>query len=383
MTEASDAAGLVISPPPASGAWRPGDPVGRRQFFALRRRPALRRSRAAARSTTVDVAYETWGELDADGEQRHARLPRLTGDSHAAGPVGRGHRRPAGGRASIGPGLADRHRPLLRRVRQRARRLPGLDRPGVDRAVDRPAATARASRWSRSATWCAPRPRLADHLGDRALARVVGGSMGGMQVLEWGVMYPGPGAVARRRSPRARQATAQQIALGSDRAPGDRARPEVARRRLLRRRARRRPARGPGHRPHDRPDHVPQRRRVHRPVRPRARSSRSPDGFELWQRFEVERYLDYHGDKLVRRFDANSLPADQQGDGPARHRPRPGRARGGAGAHRASRCCTIGISSDMLYPTYQQQQIRDVLARPRAATPSTSRSTARTATTPS
>ncbi len=27
---------------------------------------------------------------------------------------------------------------------------------------------------------------------------------------------------------------------------------------------------------------------------------------DLWQRFEVERYLDYHGDKLVRRFDANS-----------------------------------------------------------------------------
>ena len=33
----------------------------------------------------------------------------------------------------------------------------------------------------------------------------------------------------------------------------------------------------------------------------------SIDGtFEMWQRFEVERYLEYHGDKLVRRFDANS-----------------------------------------------------------------------------
>ena len=29
-------------------------------------------------------------------------------------------------------------------------------------------------------------------------------------------------------------------------------------------------------------------------------------GFGLWQRFEVERYLEYHGDKLVRRFDTNS-----------------------------------------------------------------------------
>ena len=29
-------------------------------------------------------------------------------------------------------------------------------------------------------------------------------------------------------------------------------------------------------------------------------------GFSLWQRFQVERYLDYHGTKLTRRFDANS-----------------------------------------------------------------------------
>ena len=30
------------------------------------------------------------------------------------------------------------------------------------------------------------------------------------------------------------------------------------------------------------------------------------DRFTLWQRFDVEGYLDYHGAKLARRFDANS-----------------------------------------------------------------------------
>ena len=30
------------------------------------------------------------------------------------------------------------------------------------------------------------------------------------------------------------------------------------------------------------------------------------EGLELWQRFEVERYLDHHGEKLIRRFDTNS-----------------------------------------------------------------------------
>ena len=30
------------------------------------------------------------------------------------------------------------------------------------------------------------------------------------------------------------------------------------------------------------------------------------DTFGLWQQFEVERYLEYHGERLVHRFDANS-----------------------------------------------------------------------------
>ena len=34
--------------------------------------------------------------------------------------------------------------------------------------------------------------------------------------------------------------------------------------------------------------------------------------FTLWQRFDVEGYLDYHGAKLVRRFDANSYLAISQ-----------------------------------------------------------------------
>ena len=34
--------------------------------------------------------------------------------------------------------------------------------------------------------------------------------------------------------------------------------------------------------------------------------ARLGDTFGLWQQFEVERYLEHHGTKLVRRFDANS-----------------------------------------------------------------------------
>jgi homoserine O-acetyltransferase len=84
------------------------------------------------------------------------------------------------------------------------------------------------------------------------------------------------------------------------------------------------------------------------------------DGLDLWQRFEVERYLDYHGDKLVRRFDTNSYLII----GKAMDLHDLGRGRSGLAAAMArvsSPALVMGISSDILYPTYQQRQIHDLL----------------------
>ena len=89
-------------------------------------------------------------------------------------------------------------------------------------------------------------------------------------------------------------------------------------------------------------------------------ADRDGGGFELWQRFEVERYLDYHGDKLVRRFDANSYLLLSK----AMDLHDVGRGRGGLDAAMARikvPTLAIGIWSDMLYPSYQQKQIREVL----------------------
>jgi homoserine O-acetyltransferase len=86
------------------------------------------------------------------------------------------------------------------------------------------------------------------------------------------------------------------------------------------------------------------------------------DHLDLWQRFEVERYLDYHGDKLVRRFDANSYLII----GKAMELHDVGRGRNGlpAALARASMpALVMGISSDILYPEYQQRLIADLLPR--------------------
>jgi homoserine O-acetyltransferase len=76
-------------------------------------------------------------------------------------------------------------------------------------------------------------------------------------------------------------------------------------------------------------------------------------GFDLWQRFEVEGYLEYHGNKLVRRFDANSYLLLAK----AMDLHDLGRGRGGIAAAMQrvqARGLVMGVSSDILYPEYQQ-----------------------------
>ena len=87
---------------------------------------------------------------------------------------------------------------------------------------------------------------------------------------------------------------------------------------------------------------------------------------DLWQRFEVERYLDHHGEKLIRRFDTNSYLII----GKAMDLHDVGRGRGGlrsAMARIRVPTLTMGIWSDMLYPSYQQRQIAELVGRQRRA----------------
>ena len=90
---------------PVTGAWRPGDPPGRRQFATLfDARPHVLET--GGRLANVTVAYETWGELNANRDNALLVLHALTGDSHAAGPAGPGHGFEGWWDALVGPGKA-------------------------------------------------------------------------------------------------------------------------------------------------------------------------------------------------------------------------------------------------------------------------------------
>ena len=202
--------------------------------------------------------------------------------------------------------------------------------------------------------------RLADHLGIGAWHTVIGGSMGGMQVLEWGVMYPDR---VRGLVPIAAcmQSTAQQIAWGSigrrvialdprwrggdyyDAAPGEGPGEGLAIARMVAQVT-------------FRSDNV-FTERFGRSITHRADLG---DHLALWQQFEVERYLDHHGAKLGHRFDANSYLLI--GKAMDLHDLARGRGNLEAAMSRITApVLSVGISSDMLYPSYQQRQLVELL----------------------
>ena len=342
----------------ATGAWHAGLPSGTRKFlhFPAERPIALDNSKTLQ---DVTVAYETWGELNKDKSNAILLCHAWTGDSHAAGSAEEGTPTPGWWEGLVGPNCAIDTNKWFVVCTNSLGGCQGTTGPASNHPQDGkpygsrfPVITVR--------DMVRAQVRVSDMLGIDVWHSVIGGSMGGMQVLEWAITFPHR---LRTAIPIATclQATAQQIAWGAigrrairldpkwqggdyyDAAIGEGPWQGLAIARMIAQVT-------------FRSDNV----FTDRFGRELADMDADYNGLGLWDKFEVENYLDHHGDKLIRRFDANSYLII----GKAMDLHDVARGRGelrSAIARISAPVLSVGISSDILYPTYQQKQIRDMI----------------------
>lgn len=326
--------------PVVTGAWRQGDPVGSRRFTDV--------GDVVLESGTVlpDVrlAHESWGTFT--GDNAVLVLHALTGDSHVVGPAGDGHPSPGWWDTLVGPGRpidTDRFFVLAANILGGCQGSTGPASPAPD---GRPWGSRFPDLTVRDQV--AAEALLADALGIDRWYAVIGGSAGGMRALEWAITRP-------ERVERlfllatSAQASAEQIGLSTTQQAAITADPAF---------------RGGDY--HDGPTGPVAgldvaRRIAHLAYRSEAElqqrfgRDREPDG-----RFSVASYLEHHGAKLTRRFDAGSYLALTR----AMDSHDVGRGRGGVAAALGSvtaRTVVAGIDSDRLYPLHQQQELADLI----------------------
>ncbi|MEV8218980.1 homoserine O-acetyltransferase [Microbacterium sp. NPDC077391] len=338
---------LLRARPPATGAWRDGDPAGGRRFTFL----GDFRTENGQLLPATRLAWESWGELNEAGDNAVLILHALTGDSHARGPAGAGHPTAGWWEDIVGPGSAidtDRWFVLA----------PNM--LGGCQGSTGPASIAPDGReWASRFPYLTIRDQvsaqigLADALGIERWAAVIGGSMGGMHALEWAVMQPERvERLAVLSSPPV--TTADQLALNFVQLETVRMDPRFAGGEYYDAALGEGPHRG-----------LALARRMallnyRSPIELNQRFQRS------WQsdvsplgrggRFAVESYLDFHGNKFTRRFDANSYITVVE----AMNSHDIGRDRGGVeqALHTVTaRTLVLGIDTDRLFPVDGQQRI--------------------------
>ncbi|MFJ8091167.1 homoserine O-acetyltransferase MetX [Streptomyces griseofuscus] len=331
---------------PATGAWREGDPPGRRRWFTADRPLPLE---AGGELPGVRLAFETWGRLAPDASNAVLVLHALTGDSHVAGPAGPGHPTPGWWEALVGPGRpldTDRWFVVAPNVLGGCQGStgPSSARPDGRRA------------WGGAFPFLTQRDQvaaeaaLADALGIDRWALVAGGSMGGMRAVEWAASYPErTGALLLLATTGA--ASAEQIAWAGIQLRAIRTDPDW---------------RGGDYHDAARGPHTGlglARRLAHVTYRSEpelaTRFGRAPqDAEHPWRggRYQVDSYLDHHAEKLVRRFDAASYVVLTE----AMNAHDTGRSRGGlrsALARVTAPTLVAGVDSDRLYPLAQQHEL--------------------------
>jgi len=295
----------------------------------------------------VTIAYETYGKLNPDRSNAILVLHALTGDAHAAG-YHEGEKDPGWWDAMIGPGKGfdtNEYFVICSNVFGGCKGSTGPSSinpsSGKPYALDFPVITIN------DMVNC--QKRLIDHFGIEQLLAVVGGSMGGMQVLSWMVNHPKsirgaiPIATTAKHSP-------QQIAFNEAGRLSIMADPNwnsgnyydgkapdkgLAVARMI--------------------GHITYMSDVSMAEK-FGRQKKWPSKNEKFTAdFEVEGYLRYRGDNFVKRFDANSYlyitKALDHFDGFA------GKSVQEAFEQVKAKVMVVAFKSDWLYPAYQSQEI--------------------------
>jgi len=294
----------------------------------------------------ITLAYETYGTLDKNLSNAILVLHAFSGDAHAAG-YHKGDEKPGWWDDMIGPGKAldtDKFFIICPNVIGGCKGSTGPSSINPDTgepyALDFPGITI--------ADMVNAQTHLINHLGILKLLCVIGGSMGGMQVLQWVAAYPDricaaiPIATTLKHSP-------QQIAFN-----------EVGRQSVMADPAwnhgnyygKSRPERGLaiarmiGHITFMSDKSMEEKF---------SRRLKDKDySYRFQTDFEVEGYLKYKGDSFVRRFDANSYlyitkAIDYFDLSGSKLIP--------TGKPIDVRFLVIAFQSDWLYPSYQSQEI--------------------------
>ncbi|MFB3830007.1 MAG: homoserine O-acetyltransferase [Bryobacteraceae bacterium] len=297
----------------------------------------------------VDVAYETYGKLNEGKTNAILILHAFSGDAHVAG-ISPQTGKPGWWDNMVGPGKAfdtNRYFMICSNVLGGCRGSTGPSSidpsTGAPYAMTFPVITI--------PDMVRLQKMLIDHLGIKRLLSVTGGSMGGMQALEWAASYPESVISAIPIATTARH-SAQQIAFN-----------EVGRQAIMadpdwnggNYYGGRPPARGLavarmiGHITFMSDDSM--REKFGRRLR-----GKDQFGWNFDVDFEVESYLRYRGSEFVNRFDANSYlyitKAMDYFD-----LTNAGKSLAEAFGPATVRFLVISFSSDWLYPSYQSQEI--------------------------
>lgn len=298
----------------------------------------------------IRVAYETYGELSPEADNAILICHALSGDAHVAGYHRADERKPGWWDIVVGPGKPIDTNRFFVICSNTIGGCQGSTGPSsIDPATGRPFGL-RFPRIQIADMVRVEHELVARHLGIKRLLSVIGGSMGGMQVLQWAIDYPEMVVSAVPIASTARLSTQgiafdvvgrQAIYADPNWHGGDYYGREVPRRGLA-------VARMVAH-----ITYLSAQSMHEKFGRERRESGDEGTGFPM---FEVESYLKYKGDSFVQRFDANSYLyitlAIDDFDLAAEYG-----SLVKAFENVRSEFLVMSFTSDWLFPTYQSKEI--------------------------